>query len=207
MEEKLHAEQEYRRDMEDLLQSERERLASTTEQLSKEMHSRFILEQNLLMQNEDLNSTKLQLFEVKKQIYVPPGTESSSAGEGGPVGVVDIDTSSVDGDKPLDRELTDEEILQSIVDPKVRSQIDASQFLFDRAMELYETGWYRKAQPLFQECFLVRDKHVRRVAMTGDTLFYLAKNLSASLDFDLAQNHLRDYLNLRDRYVILYCII
>jgi len=181
--------------MEDLLLHEREKLVNTSEMLAKEMNSRFELEQNLMMQNEELQSTKVALSEVKYLLH-PPIVQISL----NPAQVIeDIDTSSVEAEFQVTEELTDEEILQLITDVKVRSQIDASGFLFDRAMELHESGWFRQAKPLFQECFLVRDKHIQRVTITGDTLFFLAKNLSNCGEWAAANERLSLYLRLRDR--------
>ena len=50
VEDQLRIEQEHRKDMEDMLLIEKQKLAVTSEMLSKEMSARFLLEQNLMMQ-------------------------------------------------------------------------------------------------------------------------------------------------------------
>jgi hypothetical protein len=32
-------------------------------------------------------------------------------------------------------------------------------------MNLFSLGWYEKAQPLFEECFLIRDKYIQKVTI------------------------------------------
>lgn len=191
VEDRLHAEQEHRREMEDILHNEREKLANTSEMLAKELNNRFLLEQNMLMQNEDLQSTRFALSEVKQLLRPPVPVEP------------EIDSSSVEVVTKPEDEMTDEEILQAISDPKIRAQIEASTFLFDRAMELHEQGWYKQAQPLFFECFLVRDKYIHRVAITSETLFFIAKNFSLSHEWDAAQDSFKNYLRLKDRYTFI----
>jgi hypothetical protein len=193
VEDQLRIEQEHRKDMEDMLLIEKQKLAVTSEMLSKEMSARFLLEQNLMMQNEDLLSTKLVVSDLKHLLDPPPLLEDLFAKDG------DIDNSSIDAEVKPEIDLTDEEIIQMITDPKVRAQIDASSFLFDRAMDMHQRGWYRQAQPLLEECFLVRDTHIHRVAVTSETLFLIAKNLSLSFEWDLAQESFRKYLMLKDR--------
>lgn len=195
VEDQLRLEQDHRKDVEDILAIERERLAVTSEMLSKEMNARFLLEQNMMMQNEDLLSTKLVVSDLKHLLDPLPLLEEDFLAKE----VGDIDNSSIDAEIKADIDLTDEEIIQMINDPKIRAQIDASAFLFDRAMDLHQRGWYRQAQPLLEECFLVRDTHIHRVAVTSETLFLIAKNLSLSFDWELAQERFKKYLMLKDR--------
>jgi hypothetical protein len=197
IEDQLRLEQDHRKDVEDILAIEREKLAATSEMLSKEMNTRFLLEQNIMMQNEDMLSTKLIVSDLKHLLDPLPLLDEDFLGK-----EVDIDNSSIDAEVKADVDLTDEEIIQMINDPKIRAQIDASAFLFDRAMDLHQRGWYRQAQPLLEECFLVRDTHIHRVAITSETLFLIAKNLSLSFDWEFAQERFKKYLMLKDRYRI-----
>lgn len=95
-------------------------------------------------------------------------------------------------------DMDDNEILNSITDVKIKSEIDASEFLYNRAINLYSNGWYDKAQPLFEESFLIRDKYIQKVTITGDTLFAMAENLSLSLKWSKANEKFKLYLTLRD---------
>lgn len=50
------------------------------------------------------------------------------------------------------------ELLQPEDDPVHRVDLEAASFLFKRAQNLYERGFYRKAQPFFDECSQMRER-------------------------------------------------
>eukprot|EP01033_Poteriospumella_lacustris_P012637 gene12637-9041_t len=50
------------------------------------------------------------------------------------------------------------ELIQPEDNPLYKTDLEAASFLFQRAQNLYERGWYTKAQPLFEESCTIRER-------------------------------------------------
>ena len=84
------------------------------------------------------------------------------------------------------------------LDKDAMSELEASEVMSNRAAKLQGLGYYAKAQPLFEECFLIRRTHIPTLSLTGDSLFAIAKNFIFRLEWDLADEKLQviKYMNM-----------
>ena len=207
MEENLLNEINQRKDVEEKLKLEAEANAEMEKKLVTELEERKKLEDSLSVQTEEMAAMKKALNELMLKVQQNKDVEDVATP------MVKIprrqntenqrDSESTSGDENFIHnmnkpDLDDNDILNAITDVKIKSEIDASEFLYNRAMNLFTLGWYEKAQPLFEECFLIRDKYIQKVTITGDTLFALAENLSASLKWSQANDKFKLYLIFRD---------
>ena len=85
------------------------------------------------------------------------------------------------------------------MDAHTKSEMEASQVLYNRATALASKGLYRKAQPLFEECYIIRNDVIPTNPITGDALLAIAVNSDKQLLWEQALAKYDEYLGFRER--------
>ena len=82
---------------------------------------------------------------------------------------------------------------------RTKADLEAAVFLFTRASSLQQDGWYRKAQPLFEECLRIRQQYLSNDPLTVTTMSAVARNHCLLHEWGSAEDMIAPTMKLAEK--------